>query len=471
MARTALPSGRGGASRGRQGPCEGQHRDAGERRPAGARVRRHRPRDEEAAHPDRDGAAGPKAQREAEKVRSRLLHEIAEKRNPRTSATVDQLLTRYLDQFDGAPNTLTNYRGYMRNHVSSLIGKVKVGALDPEVLDSFYAELRRCRQHCSGEAGAQHWTRQAHECDQRCARPHVCRPLGASVVRHIHFLLSGAFERAVRWRWVGVNPVSLATPPAAPKPNPQPPSAREAARIIEESWKDPDWGALVWTAMTTGARRSELCAIRLHSVDLDEGRETLWLRRAIRKEHGVLVEAELKTHQQRRVALDAETAEVLREHVERARRRAASLDLDLAADAYLFSSSPGASNFAVRDSVTQRYDRLAARLGIATTFHGLRHYSATELLAAGVDPRTVAGRLGHGGGGTTTLKTYPAWVSEADQRAAKGWLRPQQARFPLVAGHFRLSGRRHAGPPMKGRGSFVAARWAVGRRFDLDPRL
>ena len=50
--------------------------------------------------------------------------------------------------------------------------------------------------------------------------------------------------------------------------------------------------------------------------------------------------------------------------------------------------------------------------------HELRHYSATELIAAGVDVRTVAGRLGHGGGGTTTLRTYAAWVSEADQRAA-----------------------------------------------------
>jgi hypothetical protein len=38
--------------------------------------------------------------------------------------------------------------------------------------------------------------------------------------------------------------------------------------------------------------------------------------------------------------------------------------------------------------------------------------------AAGVDPRTVAGRLGHGGGGTTTLRFYSAWVSESDQRAA-----------------------------------------------------
>jgi hypothetical protein len=72
------------------------------------------------------------------------------------------------------------------------------------------------------------------------------------------------------------------------------------------------------------------------------------------------------------------------------------------------------------DSVNQRYDRMVKRLGIETTIHKLRHYSATELIAGGVDPRTVAGRLGHSGGGTTTLKAYTAWVSEADQRAAKG---------------------------------------------------
>jgi hypothetical protein len=68
--------------------------------------------------------------------------------------------------------------------------------------------------------------------------------------------------------------------------------------------------------------------------------------------------------------------------------------------------------------VTQRYSRLAARLGINSTLHALRHYSATELIAAGVDVRTVAGRLGHGGGGTTTLRVYTAWLSESDQRAA-----------------------------------------------------
>src|SRR4051812_27914782 len=73
---------------------------------------------------------GPRAWREAEKIRDRFLHEVAERRNPRTSATVDQLLARYLDQFDGAPNTLANYRSYTCNHVSPFLGHLKVGELD-----------------------------------------------------------------------------------------------------------------------------------------------------------------------------------------------------------------------------------------------------------------------------------------------------------------------------------------------------
>jgi DNA-binding transcriptional regulator YhcF (GntR family) len=48
----------------------------------------------------------------------------------------------------------------------------------------------------------------------------------------------------------------------------------------------------------------------------------------------------------------------------------------------------------------------------------MRHYNATELIMADVNLKTVAGRLGHGGGGTTTLRVYTAWHSEADQRAA-----------------------------------------------------
>jgi hypothetical protein len=79
---------------------------------------------------------------------------------------------------------------------------------------------------------------------------------------------------------------------------------------------------------------------------------------------------------------------------------------------------PARSSPSLADSVSQRYSKLVARLGIKTSIHKLRHYSAIELIAAGVDVRTVAGRLGHSGGGTVALKVYSAWVAESDQRAA-----------------------------------------------------
>jgi hypothetical protein len=84
----------------------------------------------------------------------------------------------------------------------------------------------------------------------------------------------------------------------------------------------------------------------------------------------------------------------------------------------MFSLDPDGSTWLKPDSVTQRYARMCAKLGWDMNIHQLRHYSATELIASGVDVRTVAGRLGHGGRGTTTLRVYTAWVSEADQRAA-----------------------------------------------------
>ena len=100
----------------------------------------------------------------------------------------------------------------------------------------------------------------------------------------MHFILSGAFKRAVRWRWVSVSPFGQAEPPPARRPTPQPPTPEEAARILNEAWRDPAWGSLLWVAMTTGARRGELCAVRRSSLNLDPGRETIWLRRAVRKE-------------------------------------------------------------------------------------------------------------------------------------------------------------------------------------------
>jgi integrase len=104
-----------------------------------------------------------------------------------------------------------------------------------------------------------------------------------AVVEHDHQTRpsrpQGAYKRAVRWRWVATSPVVQAEVPAPKPPDPQPPTPAEAAKLIEEASADPDWGALVWFTMTTGARRGEVCALRWRNVDLDA--RSVQIRRAI----------------------------------------------------------------------------------------------------------------------------------------------------------------------------------------------
>jgi site-specific recombinase XerD len=223
------------------------------------------------------------------------------------------------------------------------------------------------------------------------------------------------------------NPIDQTEPPATARPDPQPPTPDQAARIATEAWRDLDWGMLVWLALMTGARRGELCALRWDRLDFSTG--VLTIRSSIAQSGARTWEKHTKTHQQRRITLDDQTLSLLRAYLRRCRERAEALGFELPEDARIFSLSPDGSTWLKPDSVSQRYVRMCARLGWNMNIHQLRHYSATELIGAGVDVRTVAGRLGHGGGGATTLRVYSAWLSEADQRAA-GTIAERMADIP-----------------------------------------
>ena len=97
-----------------------------------------------------------------------------------------------------------------------------------------------------------------------------------------------------------------------------------------------------------------------------------------------------------KVALDPQTLALLAAHRELWKARCESIGCTLDTEAFLFSPAPDGSQPYAPRSISQKYRRLALKLKLRSTrLHALRHYSATELVAAGVDLRTVAGRLGH----------------------------------------------------------------------------
>ncbi|XVV02728.1 tyrosine-type recombinase/integrase [Actinosynnema sp. CA-248983] len=360
--------------------------------------------------------AGPNAEAKAREVRDGFLRQVDERSNPLTKASVGFIVRHHIEKARLERTTREAYEGYARKHIYPIVGHFKADSFDVDTLDSYYEELERCRDHCTGGKEVDHRTAGPHTCDRRC-RPHVCKPLAAWTVRKIHYILSGAYKRAGRKDWVTRSPMAKAEPPPPPPPAPKPPSSAELAAIIEAAWLlDPIFGALVWTSTTTGSRRGEMCALRWRHFEPDERR--LRVERAIAQGYTAVWEKDTKTHQHRILALDPYTVEVLlrlRRYLETLAREVGAT---LSPDSFIFPASPdGEVGFKPR-AVSQRYRRMVNKLGIDTTLHKLRHWTATDLISSGVDLRTVAGRLGHSGGGTVTLKMYAAWVSEADQRAS-----------------------------------------------------
>ncbi|MEV4315295.1 tyrosine-type recombinase/integrase [Actinocrispum sp. NPDC049592] len=355
--------------------------------------------------------------KKANSVLGKFLAQVDEQRSVSSSVTLAYAIDEWMRTSELEDSTRKTYEGYIKRTILPVLGSLAAKEVDARALESFYTELRRCRTRCDGKPFIEkHSTKDEHDCVAEECKPHTCKPMAASTVRQIHSIISGALAAAERWGWITSNPAKIARRPKQKRPEPDPPTSAEAARLVEEAFEmDEDWGVLVWLAMTTGMRRGELCGLRFSRIDLDA--EVIDVRR-----NWVLgKEKDTKTHQIRRIALDSETVTLLRQHRERVAARMRSVDQEFSEDLFVFTGTQtrGHTEPYPPNAVTQRYRDMATRLNIDTHLHALRHYSATELLTAGIDLPTVAGRLGHGGGGATTLRVYAAWVAASDRKAAE----------------------------------------------------
>lgn len=222
----------------------------------------------------------------------------------------------------------------------------------------------------------------------------------------------------MQWGWLGVNPAASTSPPRVPSPEIAPPTPTQLAALqaaIDE--KDREFGVFVRLSAKTGARRSEMLALRWPDADLERGVVTIG-RGLVQGPDG-LVEKDTKTHQTRRVALDGPTTAALADHRTAAVERAEGCGGALAADAFVFAGDVAGTTPWYPDSASRRFRQACDEAGLkGVRLHDLRHYVATRLLSAGVDVRTVAGRLGHRNA-ATTLDVYSHFVPESDQEAAQ----------------------------------------------------
>jgi integrase len=363
----------------------------------------------------------------------RLLNEADGGRFPDRAATLGQALDKYLEVADLELSTREAHRGYIRRTIGPVLGEVRVRKLGADSLDSLYTALKKCSRLCGRLPKTEHHTAGPHVCDQRCGplrdhrtnRPHtcdsrcpvhVCKPMRPATILRIHSIISAALDLAVRYEWTDRNVAKNARPPHPRKREPDPPSPEQAARLLNLVWaEDEEFGLFLWTAFTTGARRGEVTALRENRFDFIHQQVRVSANYIVKQ--GARIEKPPKAGEGRLLSLDLLTCELFSERFQRRRAHAASCGVTVPDDAYAFSPDPAGRTPWNPDTMTHRYRRYARRIGITSSLKELRHYSATQLLTAGTDLNTVAGRLGHAEG-STTLKFYAQFTRPADQLAA-----------------------------------------------------
>jgi integrase len=257
-----------------------------------------------------------------------------------------------------------------------------------------------------------------HDCALAGCRPHQCRPMSAATIRQIQAILSGAFAAAARWEWIDGNPASSARLPKTRPRSPSSPTPSEVASVITAA-QDQQLDLLavyIWLAAVTGARRGELCALRWCDVDLSGAIVHVGSSYLVRG--GLRVRKDTKTHQDRYLAIDPITVDVLAGREQQVYELLGAIGLALNPDSYVFTGDLAGTSPWNPDAVSHKVAAVAASTGVRLNVKALRHYSASQLLAGGIDLRNTAARLGHGGGGATTLLHYADPISEVDRRAA-----------------------------------------------------
>lgn len=319
---------------------------------------------------------------EVEDALVKLLVEVGAGAHVGTHATLDQLIDAWLAVAELSPSTRRDY-GYARELIPARLRSTLVYKVTARDLDALYADLAR-------------------------------RGLGPDRIRRVHGIIRRALAHAVRWEWVARNVARDASPPAPAPPRPTPPSVAEVRALLAAA--DGELITFLRLEAGLGARLGEMCALRWGDIDFEAGSVTV--QRSIAIATGGIVVKGTKTDRVRTVALDAATIGALREHRTVCASRALALGVPLLASAYVFARSADGMTPWRPDSLSRKVRKLRERIGLDhVKLKDLRHFVITQLLVAGVDPRTVAGRAGHART-STTLDIYAAFVPARDREAA-----------------------------------------------------
>ena len=303
--------------------------------------------------------------------------------------TLGEWMDKWLDEymiFTIKENTIKGYRSQIDHQIKPFIGHKQLASLTTADIQKFYNKIKK--------EGRVH--------------PHPIHGhvLSDSMVRKIHMMLHEAMEVAVRERYIVRNPTDNTTIPKKTTTEKQVLDDSQLNRFLEAIQGEPYWHDFFYVEDMTGLRRGEICGIKWSDIDFNEG--TLCIKRSVStKEGGGVSIGETKTDAGvRTIIMPPSVATLLW------KKRSDAIN------EWVFPHYTNPSDPLHPSSAYKKLKTLLKRLELPLLrFHDLRHTFATQATDGGVDPKTLAGILGHTDA-SFTLDTYTHVTSDMQRGAS-----------------------------------------------------
>lgn len=264
---------------------------------------------------------------------------------------------------------VTTY-GYQKTlkKVLPIIGSKKLKDITPFVLDSMYQKLG------VGVDG---------------------QKLGYHSNYNYYKLVNVMFNQAIRWEIMDRNPNAKANKPKKEHKEKNFYDVNQVKKLLDVlEFESIKYKTLIVLALDSGARRSEICALRWSDIDLDT--KMMSITKSLKVFDGVVDEKWAKTESSvRTIKLSESTIDLIKKYQEwqEAYKKVYNKKWTSKDNRIFTSVDGGYMHPSTCDHILRKIVRKYNLDPIC--FHELRHTCASLLINSGVDPKTVSKRLGH----------------------------------------------------------------------------
>lgn len=336
-----------------------------------------------------------KSKREAEKMLAEYVTQVDRGQVTKNNKiTLKEFIDIWIKDYASkqlAAKTLYRYKEMMNSRIIPCLGHIPLHKIRPSDLLSFYSQLEEDGIRLDGRNGH----------------------LSERTILHHHRLIHSILRTAVQWQYLYDNPADRVKAPRVPTKPMAVYGEEEVASLLNAVENEHiKYKAIIMLAISTGMRQGEIMGLEWRHIDFQDNTIDIQQCAQYLPGKGAFIKEPKNPSSRRKIAVPSTVMNVLAQYQKWQEEQRSLLGDQWQESGQVFLKWNGKPMYP--NEMSSWFPRFLTRRNLKKIpFHGLRHTSATLLIANGATPTDLSRRLGHSNT-STTLNIYAHSLKRAD---------------------------------------------------------